>query len=92
VIPERGAIVKQRKCERGLKRLLVRAGMSPSILAVWRLMTNSNLLACTTGRSAGLAPIRVGFEPALVCNENRHWLGQFRNTRPNDPLERGDHF
>ena len=26
VIPERGAIVKPRKCERGFKRLLVRAG------------------------------------------------------------------
>src|SRR6202011_4826049 len=31
----------------------------PSILAVSALMTSSNLLACTTGRSAGLAPLRV---------------------------------
>jgi hypothetical protein len=31
----------------------------PSILAVWALMTSSNLLACTTGRSAGLAPLRM---------------------------------
>src|SRR4051812_10884712 len=31
----------------------------PSILAVWALMTNSNLLACTTGKSAGLAPLRM---------------------------------
>src|SRR5262249_62043848 len=30
----------------------------PSILAVSALMTSSNLLACTTGRSAGLAPLR----------------------------------
>src|SRR5262249_3086134 len=29
----------------------------PSILAVWRLITSSNLVACTTGRSAGLAPL-----------------------------------
>ena len=31
----------------------------PGNLAVWALMTSSNLLACTTGRSAGLAPLRV---------------------------------
>src|SRR5262249_13370229 len=31
----------------------------PSILAVWALMTSSNLLDCTTGRSAGLAPLRM---------------------------------
>ena len=31
----------------------------PSILAVWALMTSSNLDACTTGRSAGLAPLRM---------------------------------
>ncbi len=27
----------------------------PSVLAVWALMTSSNLLDCTTGNSAGLA-------------------------------------
>ena len=31
----------------------------PSILAVWALMTSSNLLACSTGRAAGLAPLRM---------------------------------
>jgi hypothetical protein len=31
----------------------------PSILAVWALMTSSNLVDCTTGRSAGLAPLRM---------------------------------
>src|SRR5215470_14928447 len=31
----------------------------PSILAVWALMTSSNLLACTTGRSDGFAPLRM---------------------------------
>src|SRR5262249_50872741 len=29
-----------------------------SILAVWALMTSSNLVACTTANSAGLAPLR----------------------------------
>src|SRR5215471_10384946 len=31
----------------------------PSALAVCRLMTNSNLVDCMTGRSAGLAPFRI---------------------------------
>ena len=31
----------------------------PSALAVCRLMTNSNLVDCTTGRSAGLTPLRM---------------------------------
>src|SRR5262249_12274733 len=32
---------------------------SPSAFAVCRLMTNSNLVDCTTGKSAGLAPLRT---------------------------------
>ena len=31
----------------------------PSALAVCRLMTNSNLVDCTTGISAGFAPLRI---------------------------------
>src|SRR6516165_8702151 len=31
----------------------------PIALAVCRLMTNSNLVACTTGRSAGFSPLRM---------------------------------
>ena len=31
----------------------------PSILAVSALMTSSNLLACTTGKSAGFVPLRM---------------------------------
>src|SRR5262249_3020759 len=31
----------------------------PRIRAVWALMISSNLLDCTTGRSAGLAPLRM---------------------------------
>ena len=31
----------------------------PSILAVWALMTSSILLDCTTGKSAGLVPLRM---------------------------------
>jgi hypothetical protein len=31
----------------------------PSARAVCRLMMNSNLVDCSTGRSAGLAPLRM---------------------------------
>ena len=31
----------------------------PNALAVFRLMTNSNLVGCTTGRSPGLSPLRI---------------------------------
>jgi hypothetical protein len=31
----------------------------PSIRAVWALMTSSNFVACKTGSSAGLAPLRM---------------------------------
>jgi hypothetical protein len=31
----------------------------PRLFAVLRLMTNSNLVGCSTGRSAGLAPRRI---------------------------------
>src|SRR5262249_4790754 len=37
-----------------------------SILAVGWLMTSSNLLACTTGRSAGFSPLRM--RPAYLPN------------------------
>src|SRR6266851_2063471 len=33
--------------------------LRPSVLAVWALMTSSNLVDCTTGRSAGFAPLRM---------------------------------
>jgi hypothetical protein len=33
--------------------------VSASALAVLRLMTSSNLVGCWTGRSAGLAPLRI---------------------------------
>src|ERR1700737_1510079 len=33
--------------------------MRPSVLAAFRLMTSSNLVGCSTGKSAGLAPLRI---------------------------------
>src|SRR3954470_714845 len=32
---------------------------SPSALAAFRLMINSNLVDCSTGKSAGFAPLRI---------------------------------
>ena len=31
----------------------------PICLAVFKLITNSNFVGCSTGRSAGLAPLRI---------------------------------
>ena len=33
--------------------------VTPICLAVFRLITSSNLVGCSTGRSAGLAPFRI---------------------------------
>ena len=33
--------------------------LTPSVFAVLRLITNSNLVGCTTGKSAALAPLRI---------------------------------
>jgi hypothetical protein len=33
--------------------------MRPSALAVLRLMMSSNLVGCSTGRSLGLAPLKI---------------------------------
>jgi hypothetical protein len=46
------------------------AGMSrPSTFAVLRLMTSSNFVGCSTGRSAGFAPCRI-----LSTNPTSKWL------------------
>jgi hypothetical protein len=33
--------------------------LRPNALAVLRLITNSNLVDCATGRSAGFSPLRI---------------------------------
>ena len=33
--------------------------VNPSALAVFRLMTSSNFVGCSTGRSVGLAPLKI---------------------------------
>src|SRR5262249_4640363 len=51
------------------------AGISrPSVLAVVRFRTRSNLVGCSTGRSAGLAPRRILSTKSAA---RRNWLGQF---------------
>ena len=44
----------------------------PSALAVLRLTTSSNLVGCSTGRSAGLSPLRIlSTKPAARRNRSR---------------------
>src|SRR6266545_759163 len=38
---------------------MISGTVRPSALAVLRLMTSSNLVGCSTGRSAGFAPLRI---------------------------------
>ena len=38
---------------------IINGTMRPSAFAVLRLMTSSNLVGCSTGRSAGLSPLRI---------------------------------
>src|SRR5262245_4824145 len=41
-------------------RTIIEGGIvMPSVLAVLRLITSSNLVGCSTGRSAGLAPFAI---------------------------------
>jgi len=54
-------ITRFRKCDcysitLSAQRRNVSGIVSPSALAVLRLITSSNLVGCTTGKSAGLAP------------------------------------
>ena len=44
--------------------------MRPSALAVFKLITSSNLVGCSTGRSAGFAPLKILSTKAAVCTEN----------------------
>ena len=39
----------------------------PSAFAVFRLMVNSNLVGCCTGKSAGLAPLRILSTYTAAC-------------------------
>src|SRR5262249_36578292 len=41
--------------------------VSPSVLAVFRLMTRANRQGCSTGRSAGLTPLRTLFTNTAAC-------------------------
>src|SRR5262249_23175937 len=47
---------------------------TPTAFAVVRLMTRSNLVGCSTGRSAGLAPRKILSTKSAA---RRNWLGQF---------------
>src|SRR5262249_25846283 len=48
--------------------------LMPSVLAVLRLSTSSNLLGRTTGKSAGLAPLRMRPAKTRMCTYVSAWL------------------
>src|SRR5262249_47235218 len=41
--------------------------LTPTAFAVFRLITNSNLVTCCTGRSAGFVPLRMRTTKSLAC-------------------------
>ena len=47
----------------------------PSALAVLRLITKSNLVGCSTGRSAGLAPFRILSTNEAACRYSSERFG-----------------
>jgi ABC-type uncharacterized transport system substrate-binding protein len=57
IVTQGGAAVLAAKQATSVIPIIFAVG--PSALAVCRLMTNSNLVDCKTGRSVGLAPVRM---------------------------------
>ena len=49
--------------------------MRPSALAVFMLITSSNLVGCSTGRSEGLAPLRILVDVAACTAEQIDQIG-----------------
>src|SRR5206468_6185183 len=47
----------------------------PSALAVLRLMRSSNFVGCSTGRSAGLAPLRIRSTYQAPRRNMSDWFG-----------------
>ena len=65
-------------------------GMSrPSVLAVLRLMINSNFDGCATGKSDGFSPLRMRHNYPSNDRARRDWLRSWRGRRPR--RNRGGH-
>jgi hypothetical protein len=62
-VPKAAVSRRSNRCSYSITSSAVASNLSgtvrPSILAVEALMTSSNLLDCTTGKSAGFAPLRI---------------------------------
>ncbi len=52
-----------------------------SAFAVLRLMTNSNLVVCWTGRSAGVSPLRTLDVEKGIGREHQDRSGSLRDVR-----------
>src|SRR5437868_8070591 len=55
----RGAVIPNHSITSSARTSNAVGNVSPSVLAVLRLMINSTLVTCCTGRSAGFSPLRI---------------------------------
>src|SRR6516164_7565031 len=56
--------------------------LRPKALAVFRLMTSSNLVGCWTGNSAGWAPLRILSKYGAVCRARSARLAPYDISPP----------
>src|SRR5262245_19356566 len=61
--------------------------VSPSALTVFKLMTNSNLVGCSTGKSPGLAPFKI----FATCPAARRITSAVRHEGTPQDLRVGPH-
>src|SRR5262250_3963505 len=60
----------------------------PKALAVFRLTTNSNLVPCCTGRSAGFAPLRILSTKLAERYHMSLMLAEYENRQPASAISR----
>src|SRR5215475_10755547 len=63
--------------------------VKPSALAVLRLMTNSNMVGCSTGRSAGSAPFRILSTYTAALRYRSANLAEYDISPPSSANHRG---
>jgi hypothetical protein len=59
---------------------MISGTVRPSFSAVLRLITNSNLVDCMTGRSPGLSPLRI--RPAYWLSNHHHHRSDTESVGP----------
>jgi len=64
-----GAVIRPYSITSSTRASSVGGTVRPRALAAFRLMTNSNLVGCWTGKSAGWAPLRILCAYVAVCRD-----------------------